>query len=139
MKVSRISNNRARQSDTRLAWLIFHKIDQMYRDIREQENEEATELIINLRANLNSNNTSLPSPIRPNIYIQKPTMPIDPPKVPKTSKKSSLVHTRFGIVMRSSLIPMDRGLEWSILTSSSGEVHTGIRNMREIPNSFGDS
>ena len=39
VKVSSISNNRARQSDPRLAWLIFHKIAQMYRDIREQESE----------------------------------------------------------------------------------------------------
>ena len=34
VKVSSISNNRARQSDPRLAWLMFHKISQMYRDIR---------------------------------------------------------------------------------------------------------
>ena len=40
VNVSSISNNRARQSDTRLAWLIFHKMAQMYRDIREQESEE---------------------------------------------------------------------------------------------------
>ena len=36
LKVSSISNNRSRQSDPRLACLIFHKIAQMYRDIREQ-------------------------------------------------------------------------------------------------------
>ena len=42
VKVSIISNNRTRQSDPRLAWLMFHKISQMYRDIREQESEEAT-------------------------------------------------------------------------------------------------
>ena len=42
VKVSRISNNRARKSDPRLAWLMFHKIAQMYRYIREQESEEAT-------------------------------------------------------------------------------------------------
>ena len=56
VKVSSISNNRARQSNPRLAWLVFRKIAQMYRDIREQEIEEATELIINLHANLNSIN-----------------------------------------------------------------------------------
>ena len=39
VKVSSISNNRSRQSDTRLAWLMFHKIAQMYRDIRQQESE----------------------------------------------------------------------------------------------------
>ena len=58
VKVSSISNNRARQSDPRLAWLMFHKIAQMYRDIREQESEEATELILHLCANLNSKNTT---------------------------------------------------------------------------------
>ena len=36
VKVSSISNNRSRQSYPRLAWLMFHKIAQMYRDIREQ-------------------------------------------------------------------------------------------------------
>ena len=30
VKVSIIINNRARQSDTRIALIIFHKIDQMY-------------------------------------------------------------------------------------------------------------
>ena len=59
VKVSSISNNRSKQSDPRLAWLMFHEIAQMYRDIREQESEEATELILNIRANLNSKNTTL--------------------------------------------------------------------------------
>ena len=53
LKVSSISNNITRQSYPRLAWLMFHKIAQMYRYIREQESEEATELILNLHANLN--------------------------------------------------------------------------------------
>ena len=48
VKVSIIRKNRARESDPRLAWLIFHKIAQMYRDIRKQESEEATSLILNL-------------------------------------------------------------------------------------------
>ena len=46
---------------------MFYKIAQMYRDIREQEIKEATELILNICANLNSKNTSLPSPITPKI------------------------------------------------------------------------
>ena len=53
VKVSSISNYRYRNSDPRLAWMMFHKIAQMYRDIREQESEEATELILNLCDNLN--------------------------------------------------------------------------------------
>ena len=81
-----IINNRARQSDPRLAYLMLHKIAHMYRDIRKQESEEATELILNLCANLNSNNTSLPSPKRPSISIQQPTIPLDPKTVPKDLK-----------------------------------------------------
>ena len=34
VKVSRIRNNRARQSDPRIEWLMFHNIAHMYRDIR---------------------------------------------------------------------------------------------------------
>ena len=86
MKVSIISNNRARQSDPRLAWLMFHKIAHMYRDIRKQESEETTELILNLCVNLNSNNTSFSSPITPKILIQQPTMILDPKTVPKDLK-----------------------------------------------------
>ena len=33
VKVSSISNDRVRQSDPRIAWLMFHNIAQMYRDI----------------------------------------------------------------------------------------------------------
>ena len=87
VKVSSISNNRARQSDPRLAWLMFHNISQMYRDIMEQESEEAKELILNLRANLNSNNTTSSSLITPKISIQQPTMPLDPKTVPKDLKE----------------------------------------------------
>ena len=84
--MSSISNNIARQSDTRLSWLIFHKIARIYRYIREQKSEEA-ELIINLRANLNSNNTSLSSPITPKISIQQKIMPLDPKTVPEDLKE----------------------------------------------------
>ena len=86
LKFSIIHNNRVRQSDSRLAWLMFHKIAQMYRYIREQESEEATEQILNLRANLNSKNTSFSSPITPKISIQQPTMPLDPKTVPEDLK-----------------------------------------------------
>ena len=42
VKVSSISSNIASHSDPRISWLMFHKIAQMYRDIREQESEEGT-------------------------------------------------------------------------------------------------
>ena len=86
VKVSIIINNRANQSGPVLAWLMFHKIAQMYRDIREQESEESTELILNICANLNSNNISLSSPIIPKISIQQPTMPLDPKTLPEDLK-----------------------------------------------------
>ena len=59
----------------------------MCRDIREQESEEAAELILNIRANLNSNNTSISSPITPKISIQQPTMPLDPKTLPEDLKE----------------------------------------------------
>ena len=86
VKFPSISNNRARQSDPRLAWLMFHKIAQMYRDIREKESRESTELILNLHSNLNSNHTSSSSPITLNISSQQPTIPLDPKTVPKELK-----------------------------------------------------
>ena len=85
--MSIISNNRSRQSDPRLAWLMFNNIAYMYRDIRQQESEEATELILNLRDKFNSNNTTFSSPRTPNISIQQPTMPLDPETVPKDLKE----------------------------------------------------
>ena len=84
--MSSINNNIARQSDPRIAWLMFHKIAQMYRDIREQESEESTELILNLRVNLNLKNTSLSSPITPKISIEQPKTPLDPKTLPKDLK-----------------------------------------------------
>ena len=41
IKFSSLSNNRAKQSDPRLYWIMFHKIAHMYRDIRKQENVQA--------------------------------------------------------------------------------------------------
>ena len=67
--------------------MIFHKLAQMYRDIRELESEEATKLILNLRTNLNSNNISSASPITLNISIQQPTMPLEPKTVAKDLKE----------------------------------------------------
>ena len=86
VKVSSISNNRSRQSDPRLAWLMFHKIAQIYRDIRQQESEEATELIINLRDEFKINNTTVSSPRTPNLSIEQPTMPLEPKTVPEDLK-----------------------------------------------------
>ena len=37
MKVSGLSNKRAKQSDPRLQWIMFHKICVMYRDVKEEE------------------------------------------------------------------------------------------------------
>ena len=43
VKVLSIINNRARHIYPRQSLLVFHKIYQMYRDIREQESKEETE------------------------------------------------------------------------------------------------
>ena len=82
VNLSSISKNISRQSDPRIAWLMFHNIAQMYRDIRQQESEEATELILNLRDKFKINNTKVSSPRTPNLSIEKPTMPLDPKSVP---------------------------------------------------------
>ena len=66
---------------------MFHKIAQMYRDIRQQESEEATELILNLRDKFKSNNTTVSSPRTPNISIEQTKMPLDPKSVPKDLKE----------------------------------------------------
>ena len=66
---------------------MFHKIAQMYRDIREQESEEATELILNLCDKFNSNNTTFSSPRTPNISVEQPTMTLDPKSVPEDLKE----------------------------------------------------
>ena len=87
LKVSIINNNRSRKSDPRLAWLMFNNIYQIYIYIREQESEEATELILNLHTNLTSNHTSSLSPITPKISIQRPKMNISPKTVAKYLKE----------------------------------------------------
>ena len=109
LKVSSIKNNRARQSDPRLAWMMFYKIAQIYRYIREQESEEATELILNLHANLNSNNTTLSSPRTPKISIQQPTMPLDPKTVPKDLKE---IQPRLSQVWNCDEIGFDPNVSW---------------------------
>ena len=86
VKVSSISNNISKQSDPRLAWLMFHKIAQMYRDIRQQESEEAMGLILNLRDKFKIDNKTVSSPRTPNISIEQPKMPLDPKSVPKDLK-----------------------------------------------------
>ena len=109
VKVSSISNNRVSQSDPRLAWLVFHKISEMYIDIREQESKEATELILNLFANLNSNNTSLLSPITSKISIQQPTMNLDPEKVTKDPRE---IQPRPSQVWNCDEIGFDPNVSW---------------------------
>ena len=70
----------------RLAWLMFHNIAHMYRNIRQQESEEAMELILNLRDKFKINNTTVSSPRTPNLSIEQPKMPLDPKTVPEDLK-----------------------------------------------------
>ena len=88
MKVSSIRNNRESQSDTRLSWMMFHHIYHMYRDIMEQEREKSTELILNICANLTSKNTSFSPPIRPNISISEPKIPLNLKTLPEDLKET---------------------------------------------------
>ena len=41
IKVSSLSNNRDNHSDPRLAWMMFHNINHMYRDIKKQETDQS--------------------------------------------------------------------------------------------------
>ena len=66
---------------------MFHKIAQMYRYIRQQESEEATELILNLCDEFNSNNTTVSPPRTPNISIEQPKMSLDPKSLPEDLKQ----------------------------------------------------
>jgi hypothetical protein len=52
IKVAALSNKRAKQSDPRLAWVMFHKIATMYRDMKNQEHRSFMEL------NKTGNNTT---------------------------------------------------------------------------------
>ena len=85
--MSSIINRKVRQSYPSLAWLMFHNISQIYRDIRQQESEEATELIINLRDKFKINSITVSSPRTPNLLIEQPTRPLDQKTVTEDLKE----------------------------------------------------
>ena len=106
----------------------------MYRDIREQESGEATELILNIRANLNSNNTSSKSPITPKISIQQPTMPLDPKKVPRDLKKIQPHPSQVWNCDEIGFDPNGSGSELYVPTSfSRGNAFGNPKQEREPP------
>ena len=135
VKVSSISNNRSEQSDTRLACMMFRKIAQMYRDIRKQESEEATELILNIFANLNSNSTTLSKRIIPKILIQQPTMPLDPKTVSKDLKEIQPCPSQVWNWHYIGFDKMYHGSELSVPTSSSWGNTFGNTKHEIEPNS----
>ena len=78
IKISSISNDRAKQSDTVIAWIMFHKIYHMYRDITKQEMLQALIIIQGLHVNLESTKDTGMSPETPILYMPlKPIMNLD--------------------------------------------------------------
>ena len=47
MKVSELSNKRAKQSDPRLGWIMFHCICKIYRDVSQATQHYHNNLLIN--------------------------------------------------------------------------------------------
>ena len=45
IKVRGLSHKRAKQSDPRLAWIMFHKIVRLYRDVIKEESLEASKIV----------------------------------------------------------------------------------------------
>ena len=82
IKASILSKNRYKQSDTRLAWIIFHKIDHMYREIRKQETVQVSLLLQGLRVNCEPTKAAGASPATPNLSMPlQPTITIYPTTV----------------------------------------------------------
>ena len=80
--ISSLSNNRVKQSNQRLAWIMFHKIAHMYWDIRKYKTVQASLLIQGLHVNFKSTKAAGTSHAKTNLYIPlKPTMPLDPTTV----------------------------------------------------------
>ena len=121
-----LATTERRQSETRLAWMMFHNISHMYRDIKEQESEKSTEPILNLCTNLNSNNISSSSPITLKISIQQPTMPLDPKNVPEDLKE---IQPRPSQVRNCDEIGFDTNVSWLIVVCTY-KFFTGKRNWK---------
>ena len=84
IKVFRLSNNCAKKSDPRLAWIMLLKISHMYRDTRKQETVQASLLIQGLHVNFESTKAIGTSPATPNLYMSlQPTMHLESTTVPK--------------------------------------------------------
>ena len=78
IKVSNLSNNISKQSDPRLAWIMFHKVAHIYRDITKQETVQALIIIQGLHVNLESTKDTGMSPETPILYMPlKPIMNLD--------------------------------------------------------------
>ena len=50
VKVSRLINNQESQSYTRLDWIVFHKIDEIYREMKHKDTLQASLAIQNLKS-----------------------------------------------------------------------------------------
>ena len=106
----------------------------MHRDIRQQESEEATELILNLRDKFKINNTTVSSPRTPNLSIEQPKMPLDSKTVPEDLRE---IQPRPSRVWNCEEIGFDPNGSWLkfflYLRVLHGETHVEIPNRRESP------
>lgn len=80
MKVARLSHKRAKQSDPRLAWIMFRKICQMCRDVRtnERKHREAIakrtglDLLSSVVDQLNEATPTGTAPVPPQVPVPPP-------------------------------------------------------------------
>ena len=93
IKVAGLSHKRAKQSDPRLAWIMFHKICRMCRDVRtmEQQHREALakkrtglDLLTSVVEQLNAATPTAPVP--PQAPLPPPQAPVPPPQAPVRTK-----------------------------------------------------
>ena len=75
--------------------MVFHNINNMYRDITKQETEQSPILIQGLHVNLDSNKAEGTSPVTPNVSIPlQPIMHIYPITVTTVPEDLKDIHPR---------------------------------------------
>ena len=118
VKVSILSNNRATQSDPRLAWIVFNEIDAMYRDLKQQEILQSFLAIQNWSllnifhrlSHINHHNQAFQDSYK---------------KCHSTYLASKLTHSKCGIATRFYLIIMITRTNWCAPISSSWLTECG--------------
>ena len=75
VNVYRLRNTRVSQSDTRLAWIWFHKISAMYRDLKHQDTLQELLEIKNLKSPASFSSLQIYQPIEPNLPVKLQVLP----------------------------------------------------------------